>query len=200
MRFLISLVLLVAVAGCSGSSSNTETEHLPASAEASKSTVVKEKSATDGAVLTLSVDGLSIANKQSGKTRTIPFDTDITTSTAAVASALGEPIEKTQNSECGAGPMNFVTWSNGLTMNATQNRFVGWTVRQDSKSANLTTADGIGLGTTLADLKANYSVETIEDSLGTEFYTSNNLFGLLSANEPNGVIIYLWSGIACNFR
>ena len=78
-------------------------------------------------------------------------------------------------------------------------RFVGWTVRLNTDK-NLTTVDSIGLGKTLADLKANYKVEVIQSTLGTEFVTSNGLSGLLEANEPDGVITNLWSGIACNFR
>ena len=73
-------------------------------------------------------------------------------------------------------------------------------MRPDTESANLTTVDGVGLGKTLTDLEANYSVDVIESTLGTEFNASNSLFGLVSANEPNGVITNLWSGVACIFR
>ena len=58
----------------------------------------------------------------------------------------------------------------------------------------------IGLDKTLTDLKANYSVEVIDSTLGTEFNASDSLFGLLSANEPNGIITSLWSGTTYNFR
>ena len=213
--FPLSLLLLLAVTACSETSSDTGsdsgTENSQTTVEGSESTPVEGESAADGAVgaetenltdvvLALSGDGLLVIDEQSGKTQTIPFDTDIATSIAAISSALGEPTEATQNSECGAGPMSFITWSNGLTMNAIQERFVGWTVRPNTESANLTTVDGIGLGKTLTDLEANYSVEVIESTLGTEFMASDSLFGLLSANEPDGVITNLWSGIACNFR
>ncbi|MEM9449294.1 MAG: hypothetical protein AAGA75_12275 [Cyanobacteria bacterium P01_E01_bin.6] len=150
--------------------------------------------------LALSGDGLLIIDGQSGGTQTIPFDTDIVMSQAAISPALGEPTEVTQNSECGAGPMRFITWPNELTMNEMQNQFVGWTVSPDTESANLTTMDGVGLGKALTDLEANYRVDVIESTLGTEFNASDSLFGLLSANEPDGVITFLWSGTACNFR
>ena len=215
--FPLSLLLLYAVTACgetssdTGSGSGSGTENSQTTVEGSESTPVEGESAADGTVgaqtenltdvvLALSGDGLLVIDEQSGKTQTIPFDTNIATSIAAVSSALGEPTETTQNSECGAGPMSFITWSNGLTMNAIQERFVGWTVRPNTESANLTTVDGVGLGKTLTDLEANYSVEVIESTLGTEFNASDSLFGLLSANEPNGVITNLWSGIACNFR
>lgn len=208
LKALFPLILFLFLGGtaCGKTSSDISSKDSQTT-EVSESMPIEEKSSvgvpkeslTD-LVLALSVDGLLVINEQSGKTQTIPFNTDIATSQVAISSALGEPTESTQNSECPAGAMNFITWSNGLTMNVQQERFVGWTVRRDTESANLTTVDGVGLGKTLTELKANYSVEVIESTLGTEFYTSNNLFGLLSANEPNGVITNLWSGIACNFR
>ena len=204
--FPLILFLFFGVTACGETSSNIGSEDSQRT-EVWESMPIEEKpsvgmpkeSLTD-VVLALSGDGLLVIDEQSGKTQTIPFNTDLETAQVAISSALGEPTEVTQNSECPPGVMSFITWSNGLTINAMQERFVGWTVRRDPESANLTTVDGVGLGKTLADLKANYSVEVIESTLGTEFYTSNNLFGLLSANEPNGVITNLWSGIACNFR
>ena len=212
---ILSLLLLLGFTACSNTSSDTvsgsDTDNSQTKVEGAESSTTERESAANGAVetetekltdavLTLSGDGLLLLDEQSRKTQTIPFDTDIATSTAAISSVLGEPTQKTQNSECPAGAMSFITWSNGLSINIIKDRFVGWTVKRNTKSANLTTINGIGLGKTLADLKENYSVEVIESTLGTEFIASNSLFGLLSANEPNGVITNLWSGIACNFR
>ena len=73
-------------------------------------------------------------------------------------------------------------------------------MRQDTASENLTTLDGVGLGSTLAELEENYDVGVIESSLGAEFYASNSLFGLLDANESDGIITNLWAGVVCNFR
>lgn len=200
--------LILGVTACSETFSDTGSgkENSQTTIESSKSTPVERESAVEtenltGFVLALSVDGLFLVDEQSGKTRAISFDTDIATSITAVSSVLGKPTETSQNSECPAGAMSFITWSNGLTMNAIDKRFVGWTVRRNTEGANLTTMNGIGLGKTLTDLKENYSnVEVMESTLGTEFVVSDSLSGLLSANKPNGVITNLWSGIACNFR
>lgn len=220
----LSLFLVLAVTACSKPSSDTSDDGLENSqtlveaseidaseVDASDVQSPEEESAVDSAVdmptenvpdvlLALSGDGLLVIDEQSGDPQTIPFDTDIVMSQAAISSALGEPTEVTQNSECGAGPMRFITWPNGLTINEIQNQFVGWTVRPDTESADLTTMDGVGLGKTLTDLEANHRVDVIESTLGTEFNASDSLFGLLSANEPNGVITVLWSGTACTFR
>ncbi|WP_036477011.1 hypothetical protein [Myxosarcina sp. GI1] len=210
-----SLLLLLWFAACSNTSSDTvsgsETNNLQTTVKDTESSLTEREAADNIAVetetenltdtlLALSGDGLLLIDEQSGKTQTIPFDTDIATSTVAISSVLGEPMQKNRNSECSAGAMSFITWSNGLSINAIKDRFVGWTVHQNTESANLTTVNNIGLGKTLADLEANYNVEVTESTLGIEFVASDSLFGLLSANKPDGIIINLWSGIACNFR
>ena len=210
----LSLLLLLGFTACSKTSSDivrgSDTDNSQTKVEGAESSSTEREPAANGAVetatnlsdkkLTLSGDGLLLINEQSEKTQTIPFDTDIATSTAAISSVLGEPTQKIQSNECPAGTMSFITWYNGLSINAVKDRFVGWTVKRNTKSANLTTINGIGLGKTLADLKENYNVEVIESTLGTEFIAADSLSGLLSANKPNGVITNLWSGIACNFR
>lgn len=153
-----------------------------------------------GIVLALSGEGVLIVDQQSGKSQNIPFDTDLATTETAISTSLGAPTNTAQNDECGAGPMTFVTWSNGFTINVIEDKFVGWTVRPNTESANLTTLDGIGLGSTLTEMEENYDVGVIESSLGTEFNASNILFGLLDANESDGIVTNLWSGMACNFR
>ncbi|MEM9809257.1 MAG: hypothetical protein AAF959_28730 [Cyanobacteria bacterium P01_D01_bin.56] len=153
-----------------------------------------------GIVLALSGEGVLIVDQQSGNSQNIPFDTDLATAETAISTSLGTPTDTAQNDECGAGPMTFVTWSNGFTINVIEDKFVGWTVRPNTESANLTTLDGIGLGSTLTEMEENYDVGVIESSLGTEFNASNLLFGLLDANESDGIVTDLWSGVACNFR
>ena len=210
----LSLLSLLTITACGGTVSDTGDSRLDTSQTPTESTPVEELPAgaavddpdavstaeLTGVALALSGEGVLVIDQQSGKTRTIPFETDIETSQTAISGSLGEPTETAENNECGAGPMRFVTWSNGFTINVMQDQFVGWTVRQDTESEDLTTVDGVGLGSTLTDLEENYDVGVIESSLGTEFNASNSLFGLLDANEPDGVITNLWSGVACNFR
>ncbi|PZD74765.1 hypothetical protein C1752_00576 [Acaryochloris thomasi RCC1774] len=215
MLLPLNLFLMLPMMACSDENSGGADNDIPELSqqplERSDSTSVERESATDGAVeasaegsadlvLALSGEGLLVIEEQSGKARSISFDTDLATAQAAVSATLGQPTEIAQENECGAGPMSFISWPNGLTMNAMQNQFVGWSVRPEAESANLTTVDGIGLGKTLTDLEASYRVDVIESSLGTEFNASDSLFGLLSNNQPKGVITHLWSGIACNFR
>lgn len=210
---LFSLALLLFVTACgepvseiTADDSASDTSQAPIESppiepptEVDDPDAVPDEDAT-GVVLSLSGDGVLVIDQQSGKTREVPFATDIETAQMVISTSLGDSTETSENDECGAGPMVFVTWSNGFTANVIENQFVGWTVRPETESANLTTVNGVGLGSTLAELEENYDVGVIESSLGTEFNAANSLFGLLDANEPDGVITYLWSGIACNFR
>ncbi|MBE9066542.1 hypothetical protein IQ260_07740 [Leptolyngbya cf. ectocarpi LEGE 11479] len=206
--FPLSLLLLTVVA-CGGNSANTGASSSDTSQPPVESTPVEEPLEVDEPeppeeqaeiVLALSGDGVSVIDSQSGKSKNIPFETDLATSQTAISAALGDPTETSENAECGAGPMSFVTWSNGFQISAMQDQFVGWSVREDITGDSLTTVDGVGIGSTLTDLEENYDVGVIESSLGAEFNASNSLFGLLSANESDGVITNIWAGVVCNFR
>ena len=208
--FPLSLLLTVALTACGQASlenGDPNAEKPPTTEETPTSTIPQGEPKENGAVkpttnflLSLAGDGVLLVDEKSGKTQIIPFQADLASSQAAISSALGKPTETTENKECGAGAMSFITWDNGFTMNAMQNQFVGWTVRPETDSAKLTTMDGIGMGSTLTQLKANYTAEVIQSTLGTEFFVEDSLSGLLSVNEPNGVITHLWAGTACNFR
>ena len=202
-------LLLLAVAACEEPAADSESSSAPPpvveSTPAEAPLTVDDPDAVPAAELTgmalaLSGEGILVVDQQSGNTQTIPFETDLETSQTAVSAALGDPENTSENDECGAGPKSFVTWSNGFTINAMEDQFVGWSLNENTASGNLTTVAGVGLGSTLEELEENYDVGVIESSLGTEFIAANSLFGLLSANDPDGVITNLWAGVACNFR
>ena len=210
----LNLLLLSVVTACSRPAPESITdsaENTQTTVETPDDSAIAREPATDSDVsastegvaemtLALSGEGVLMINNQTGNTQAIPFEMDVVTSQAIVSAVLGDPMDITQNNECGAGPMSFITWDNGFTMNVMQDQFVGWSVHDNTESANLTTVEGVGVGKTRADLDANYSVEVFESSLGTEFSAADQLFGLLSTNEPDGTITHLWAGVACNFR
>lgn len=200
----LSLLLLLTATACDNpepAANDNASDNAPVTTEepVTDSPAEPEEAAAD-LTLALAKDGVLIIDPESGDTQTIAYDTDLVTAQVAVASVFGDPESTAENNECGAGPMSFVTWPNGFTLNAIEDQFVGWGVRPNTESAELTTVDGVGLGKTLADLEANYNVEVFDSTLGIEFNASDGLIGLLSANEPTGEIIALWSGIACTFR
>lgn len=106
------------------------------------------------------------------------------------------PGAESANSECGAGPLAFVAWPDGLTLAFQDDRFVGWAVDKPG----LATKDGIGVGATRAQLKAaRPKVRVTESTLGTEF-DAGGLGGLLDGEGPDAKITHLWAGVTCMFR
>ena len=160
----------------------------------------KDKLPASNFLIALSGEGVLLVNEETGSTNMIAFETELEASKTLISNVLGAPTDILENNECGAGPMTFVTWDNGFTINALQNKFKGWSVRPQTKSAAMTTLDGVGLGTTLSELESRYETEVFESTLGIEFNASKQLFGLLSEDQQDGMVINLWSGIACNFR
>ena len=63
----------------------------------------------------------------------------------------------------------------------------------------LTTADGIGIGSTRVELEASREVEVEATTLGTEF-SAGGLGGLFASPEPAAEIVSLWAGLTCHFR
>lgn len=153
----------------------------------------------DEVALAIATDGLQIITVQTGSIRTIPFETEGDRTIQIVTKVLGNPTETVDANECPAGPMTVTTWPNGLAINTTDQKFMGWNVRPMSANPELTTVAGVGIGTTVKDLKAVYGVEIFESSLGTEFNVGS-LSGILSADQPDGTITHLWAGVNCIFR
>jgi hypothetical protein len=119
-------------------------------------------------------------------------------STALAASLGGRPRSST-SSECGQGPRTTLGRSGFSTLfNGT--RFVGWT-DTGRTGHRLTTATGIGVGSTLTALREAYGPVTVAaDTLGPEFTLSSGFGGLLDGSSGKSRITTLYSGETCFFR
>ncbi|NJL47140.1 MAG: hypothetical protein HC929_06050 [Leptolyngbyaceae cyanobacterium SM2_5_2] len=201
----MGLSLLLAMAACTQvpesnhSSDSVSTEPSPELVEGSTANDAEHQELAD-AMLALSGDGLQfVVDDATGSTRSFSFGSEMAPVQAGVTKIYGQPQESVLNSECPSGRLTITTWANGLSLTATEEEFVGWSVRPNTDSASLTTISGIGLGSTLAELEDVYSVEIFESSLGVEFY-AGQLVGLLTSTQPNAVISDLWAGEVCIFR
>ena len=150
-------------------------------------------------MVALADSGLQTVDVQTGSTLDILFEVDRDIAVSTVSTAFGDPTETVQSSECPAGPLEITTWPNGFSINTLDETFVGWSIRPNSGSENLTTIAGVGIGTSLSNLQAVYDIEIFESSLGTEFNVGQ-MSGLLSSNQPDGEITNLWAGLNCIFR
>ena len=151
--------------------------------------------AAAGPALALDGEGLRLVDRSSGRTRPIAFGTPEAQVLAALQPLRGPPAERSTNEECGAGPLAFAEWPDDLQLVFQEGRFVGWWV----DDPGLTTMSGVGVGSSLDQLKAAYAAEVGESTLGPEF-SAGGLGGLLSGRGPAARVTVLWAGVICAFR
>jgi hypothetical protein len=128
----------------------------------------------------------------------VSMDTTSEPDTVKSATKLwGDPIEQGRMEECGAGPIDFARFGNGVTLHFQNQTFVGWSTSSESSA---TFANGLAIGAPVVDIEPVAGpVETFESSLGYEF-GGDNLFGIANGPGTKAEIEVLWSGISCVFR
>jgi hypothetical protein len=167
-------------------------------ATATPSVSVTPTSSPSAAASALAIEGegLRLFDPQTGSGRPLPFGTDWAFVIRALASR-GVP-ETGVNAECGAGPLGYARWPDSLTLYGQDGKFVGWFADTGVKG-RITTAAGIGPGSTHRDLVSAHEAEVFESTLGTEF-AAGDLFGILEDTRPEAAVLAMWAGTSCNFR
>jgi hypothetical protein len=171
------------------------------------SAAVPATSATDSAdaVLALDGDGLRVFLRPSGSARPIPFGEPRGSVIASVGRLQrNEQPQLTENLDCRA---TVATWpATGLQLWFSADsapRFIGWSLGsrggRDSAAATLTTASGVGIGSTRAELESAYAARIARSTLGVEF-SAGELAGLLESDRPDSPIVNLWAGQVCLAR
>jgi len=163
-------------------------------------------------VISLDGEGLRLVDPKSGATRPLAFGVD-QAQLKLVAEKLKGPAKAGRNEECGAGPLSYLSWDDGLTLYALDGLFAGWALDEagaavPAKSAKpatgqpapkLTTISGIGIGSSRAQLLDVYDATIEQTTLGTEFNAAG-LSGILDGTGPKAKVTNLWSGVNCVFR
>lgn len=158
---------------------------------------------SDNTALALDFGGVRLVTVATGSTRPVPFGATAAEANAAVALTQGTRGREERLSDCGGvdgGRLVHTSWEdNGLDVvtDPAEGRFVGWNVRK----AGLATMNGVGVGTTRANLERAFSVQMVPDStLGHEFLIGGDeygLSGLLDGPGPDARITVMWSGTVC---
>lgn len=144
--------------------------------------------------LALDGEGLRLVDPESGSTRLIPFGGPQAETLAALAGSRGAPTETGTNAECPPGPLAYSQFGEQTMVYFQDGAFVGWFTRDP----NLTTMNGIGPGSTRADLDASGSdIELTETSLGQEF-DAGGVYGIM--NVDASAVDLLWAGANCFAR
>lgn len=201
MRYcgIAAAVTLAALAACTGEAPiSPQTQTMPDTAQSTAvpATADGENKAEDSPALAVEAEGLRLFNKQSGSARAIAFGTS-REDVLAILAFRGKP-ETGANGECGAGTLDYANWPDGLGLFFEHGKLAGWNLNERSKGA-ITTASGIGPGSSRADLESSYAADISETTLGTEF-AAGELYGLLEGKGEAAKITYMWGGISCNFR
>ena len=205
------ILTLISLFFLSCQSSEKKIENSPQQAEIQKDTL--SKSEKNKQSLVLSDHALQLVDQITGSSNELPFGTPENQLTEIINKTLESiAVNTVVNTECGAGPLKMVAWSNGLTLVFQENNtksaepktdwlFQGWFVDGTKEGAQkLTTMAGIGIGSTLAEMQSAYEIEVKKTSLGQEFSTASGLYGILGGSGSDAKITQLWSGVSCNFR
>jgi hypothetical protein len=206
-----------ALAGCGSNQAATTTTTAPATSTSTSTTTAPTTTsapATTPSTTTASTPTTTVAGAKpivvleagglgflvgSSSIRHLPFaSTDKATIRTALVNALGAPV-KEQDQSCGSGPIHSMRWA-AITVYVGSDKLVGWFVSAGA-TPKTTSADGIGIGTTLATLrKAHPDVKVEKTSLGDEWSVGTDLGGTLTKNASTGTINAIFSGDACIAR
>jgi hypothetical protein len=151
------------------------------------------------AAVSLDPEGLRLVVLDTGSTRLLAFGRPTTEAVEVLSGILGQPAGRSTNTECGAGPTEFVEYRNGLSALFLDGKFSGWSA--DAESARkVTFMTGVGVGSTRQQLTEGFADVKVEEStLGLEF-GAGDVSGLLDQDGPQGKVTTLWAGTSCVFR
>jgi hypothetical protein len=149
--------------------------------------------------LTVDPEGLRWFLPPNGSARPLPFGTAQADVISSLERVRGEAGQGT-NQDCGAGPVQYANWADGLSLVFQNGRFAGWGLDGRSRGA-ITTADGIGVGTTRSQLDDAIGppLQVRRTTLGTEF-TAGSYHGLFDGPGDSARITDMWAGVSCAAR
>lgn len=167
--------------------------------ENSRSSVARTVENASQPKLAIDPDGLRWFMPPNGAARPLPFGMAQVDTLSSLEGVRGKAAEGI-NADCGAGTVQYANWADGLSLVFQNGRFAGWSL--DGRAAGgLTTADGIGIGTTRAALDEAIGAPLIvrETSIGTEF-TAGAYHGLFDGKGADARITDMWTGVNCVAR
>ncbi len=185
-------LLLLGLAGC---------DSAPTANDAAANAAVTGNSSAPGpvpapvAAAPVVLEGAGLRIPSASPPRTVAFDATEAETIEALTKALGRPpTERGENQECGGGSMTFADWKDEILLYFLDGRFAGW----DSRG-KLKTIEGIGIGSSRAEVAGLPGFEVEESTLGTEF-RAGGLSGILESKAPGAKVTAIWGGATCVFR
>lgn len=216
---ICALVVLVLAVGCSAPSGDADSSAphtpdtkatagtsagihtatpLPTAITPSTSQVAAANKAGEP-TLTVDPEGLRWFLPPNGKALPLPFGSPKAAVLASLERVRGKAAQGT-NADCGAGPVQVASWPDGLSLIFQDAKFAGWGLGTRA-AGSVSTADGIGPGTTRAQIKEAIGppLKIRQTGLGTEF-TAGDYHGVLDGPGPDARITDMWTGVNCVAR
>lgn len=213
MKLFPQLLIITAftVSACQSNTQNTSnadsTLNNDSLAITKADTVEKVETQEIKATIAITSNSIQIVNQNTGSTKEIAFGMPLEEMVKIVENIYKSKANININSECGAGPLKFATWDNGLTLLFQEKKkdewlFAGWAANEPKNKENkLTTMANIGIGSARKEVESAYVINVSKTSLGYEFSTkTEDLFGIIDGGNENSKITNMWSGVSCNFR
>jgi hypothetical protein len=141
-------------------------------------------------------EGIRLVNEATGATRPVAFGAAAESAIVAATAASGAIRSRGTNQDCGAGPLEIISFEDGLSLHVQAGRFVGWSAN-GARAPH--TMSGIGIGSTRAELEAAYTADIRRTTLGTEF-AAGGLQGVLASPAADARVTALWAGTSCVAR
>ncbi len=147
----------------------------------------------EDATLDLQATGIVVPAQNGFEQLDVPFGSMRVATETTLANVLGEIVEQGENTECGAGPLQFATYD-GLTLYFLDDQFAGYMARTPYVPE-----------LSRAEMLADPGVAMTEGStLGEEFTIGDTsgpvISGLFAGTEDTDSVSALWAGTSCNFR
>lgn len=153
---------------------------------------------TEAASMAVDGEGLRFFAHQTGSASVLAFGMPGDDVVARLERLRGQAARGT-NESCGAGPVQYANWADGLSVVLQDGRFVGWSLDQRAAGA-IQTANGIGPGSLRSEVDEAFgSVGITQTSLGTEF-AAGTVFGLIDGPTSTSRITDMWAGVSCVAR
>ena len=117
----------------------------------------------------------------------------------ALTAALGEPVERSENAECGVGPMQFTEYPGGLIVNFQSGNLSGWNASGEGQGEDsaLRIAGDVQIGSTRDEAQEADGFAPIPAStLGDEFALGNAMGGFFEGDQ----VVMMYAGTQCFFR
>lgn len=200
MRYAACFLILT-LAACGGPSGEAEQAAEPPPAEVGDATPADTIDAPQAeVVISLDGEGLRFVIAELGRARPLSFGADREAVERAVGNVTDTDPSRDSNVECPAGAVEFSHYGD-LTLNFQDDKFVGWSI---DEASDLTTMNGIGLGSTRAELDVSgTTIEQADSSLGTEIMIGgpeNGVSALMAGSGRNARVVNMWAGVNCIFR